>query len=1023
MGVNAPAHPVPQLQGPFEESMLESVNDVVEQETYLDAAERRATLLEKPHYERVCAGRWKQKPGEKYHPLWKIAAQTSFGMHLLAEGMAKSEDEVMKILQSHVDDVDGFLERTTEDFDLALGDVQERLRYLKLPLDHIDVFDRMLEDRTFRASIVDGNEKIEHIVERTSKSIRDALKDVQKGLDATRALGRYLEDLEPQWDRTTAEHEAVFVAMLGNVEGWGRAFLDLHLQGNRLKVILVELSETVSEMMRRAGVISRKSVVSPLTEPPLLFANPIQRRTQIVAPVMASMTNGNSKHYSSRKSRIETTGAEHKPSRSSTQKALPSAPGSHRSSRPAERRHPQEAQKTSDSTPTAGARPKSKNDSQAFSGLIPAGMTDQEDFYARPFSPANSSRVTSPSSTNAPTLGSSRENLVKKKTLTKRTQPIELPADVPQSALLHAPLSKANRESMNLGPKSPGQSDHRMSSKLSNKVLASLLKSPLSNRLSRTPQSVNSGKTNESYTTAFDNPSGHTAEYFSAADVRRAISVDNEAEVPNASSGVVKTVQGLGIESPPLAQRSVAVSPGRSPKPHDAAFTSHPPERRMVGSPLASHPPDIEMVMSPQAKQEPFQNQSAASSDQKASTSAHSRFPSLTASSLGEPGPEIDNSEPFDLAMLVEGNEPAKKTTSSSPSSEHRSGTISPDVMRSNIKDFVDMGVLQDTSASTPVAEIPRPLVAELEGAVIVPNAAAPVPQDQNSFGPAELEAPIQHLCKLPPRSSAIAQARPDEGGMTSATIASQSDFFKMPPPIVGAEADGSAPPELSSKAKGKQSHLSMPLSGHQKPSSTVTENRLTLPSTMLARSIPRKPAKPATSRLTRLQSADILEKLSFTPPGSPIHTRSSSEMSANSAQRLSARISISTHAPHPLAPSQEAPPPPGPGGRPMVSPDYAAAGLFEGERKSKHGSRGSTGNQASWKKFFGAAHHSPLGGTPTSGSSSTSRSYFDAKAGVSQLEGVEERAQGMLDAAGKDVLWFKGMSNDGVWVATTTTT
>lgn len=293
MNVHAPAHPVPQLQGPFEESMLESVNDMADQDVYLDAAERRATLLEKSHYERICAGRWKQKPGEKYHPLWKIAAQTSFGMHLLAEGMAKSEDEVMKILQSHVDDVDGFLERTTEDFDLALSDVQERLRYLRLPLEHVEVFDRMLEDRTFRASIIDGNEKIEHIVDRTSKSIRDAMKDVQKGLDATRALGRYLNDLEPMWDRQTAEHEAVFVAMLGNVEGWGRAFMDLHLQGNRLKVILVELSETVSEMMRRAGIVSRKSIVS--TSIPEL---PYRVLTALLAPNQSCNTCGTTDHKS-----------------------------------------------------------------------------------------------------------------------------------------------------------------------------------------------------------------------------------------------------------------------------------------------------------------------------------------------------------------------------------------------------------------------------------------------------------------------------------------------------------------------------------------------------------------------------------------------------------------------------------------------------------------------------------------------------------------------------------------------------
>ena len=133
----------------------------------------------------VVAGRWKQKPGEKFHPLWKLVAQMSFGLHLLARNMAKSEDEVMKILQAHVDDIDGFLERTSEDFELAQNDMHERLRCLKLPLQHGDVFDRMLEDRAFRASILEGNEKIEHIVSRTKRMLKDALKDVQKGFDAT----------------------------------------------------------------------------------------------------------------------------------------------------------------------------------------------------------------------------------------------------------------------------------------------------------------------------------------------------------------------------------------------------------------------------------------------------------------------------------------------------------------------------------------------------------------------------------------------------------------------------------------------------------------------------------------------------------------------------------------------------------------------------------------------------------------------------------------------------------------------
>ena len=257
----APAHPVPQLQGPFEESLIESVNDLVETVPRGNPMARRTMLLEKPQYERICAGRWKQKRGEKYHPLWKITAQMSFGIHLLAEDVAKSEEEVMKILQTHVDDVDMFLESTSEDFDLAQSDVQERLQYLKLPLEHADVFDRMLEDRAFRATIVEGNEKIEHIVERTSNAMKDALKDVQKGLDATSAFGTYLADVNESWTTRRPEHDAVFVAMVGNVEGWNRAFMDLYTQGTQLGALLVQLAEIVAEMQRRAGVASRKSLV------------------------------------------------------------------------------------------------------------------------------------------------------------------------------------------------------------------------------------------------------------------------------------------------------------------------------------------------------------------------------------------------------------------------------------------------------------------------------------------------------------------------------------------------------------------------------------------------------------------------------------------------------------------------------------------------------------------------------------------------------------------------------------------
>ena len=262
-----PVHPVPTMQGAFEESMNETMNDSDEPEvpdrySKADSVTRRKMLLEQTQYERTVAGRWKQKPGEKFHPLWKLVAQISFGMHLLQQGLAKSDEEVLKILQTHVDEVDGFLERTTEDFDLAQRDINERIRYLKLPLEHGQVFDQMLADRNFRVAIVEGNEKIEHIIDRTAAAMNDALKDVQKGLDATRELAKYMTRVDKQWYDRTEEHDSVYLAMIGNTEGWTRAFLTLQSKGGHLRKALVELGGIVAEMQRRAGAASRKNLAS-----------------------------------------------------------------------------------------------------------------------------------------------------------------------------------------------------------------------------------------------------------------------------------------------------------------------------------------------------------------------------------------------------------------------------------------------------------------------------------------------------------------------------------------------------------------------------------------------------------------------------------------------------------------------------------------------------------------------------------------------------------------------------------------
>ena len=264
IATQTPQHPITTMQGAFEESMLETLNedDDPMPANRKDSVYRRKVLLERPRYERTVAGKWKQRPGERYHPLWKIVAQISFGMHLLHQGLAKSDEEVMKILQNHVDEVDGFLERTTEDFDPAQHDINERIRYLNLPLEHGDVFESMLGDRAFRAAMVEGNIKIEHIIDRTQVALNDSLKDVKKGFDGTRELARYLKKLERTWEARDEEHADVFLSMIGNTEGWSYAFVNLQDKARKLNENLENLRGIISEIQRLVGIASRRDVVS-----------------------------------------------------------------------------------------------------------------------------------------------------------------------------------------------------------------------------------------------------------------------------------------------------------------------------------------------------------------------------------------------------------------------------------------------------------------------------------------------------------------------------------------------------------------------------------------------------------------------------------------------------------------------------------------------------------------------------------------------------------------------------------------
>lgn len=258
-----PVHPIPQLQAPFEESIMET-NEGSETDWVVDinAQSRRRDLLENDDYERLCGRKWRQRTTERYHPFWKLVSQMAFGVHLLAQKTAISEVEVMKILQTHVDELDGFLQRTTEDFLIIHLDVRTRIQYLRLPLANLDVFDAMLEDRNFRLAIVAYNDQIEHAVTRFTLAITDALKDVRKGKEAMGAVWHYFNRLADEGCFESDSLKAFHVAMRDNLEGWITALSKLRRRGATLQKALGKLALSVTEMQRRVGLASRKDLVS-----------------------------------------------------------------------------------------------------------------------------------------------------------------------------------------------------------------------------------------------------------------------------------------------------------------------------------------------------------------------------------------------------------------------------------------------------------------------------------------------------------------------------------------------------------------------------------------------------------------------------------------------------------------------------------------------------------------------------------------------------------------------------------------
>ncbi len=256
-------HPIPCMQGAFEESIMESADPAQFKKANdkLNAHARRQQLLELEDFSKEYSSRWRQKPGAKFHPLWKLIAQISFGVNLLYQRQAKSDGEVVKILQTHVDEVDNFLEDTMADLDLAIKDINERISFLLLALEHSRTFNKMLTDKTFRNAIIDGNDIIERILQRTSRAVSNSLRDINTGMAANAELAKFLERLGPDWTNDVEDLQGVYTAMRANADGWCRCFEDLRVKSDHLTRLMVQLQSIIGEVAKRCGIASRKRTV------------------------------------------------------------------------------------------------------------------------------------------------------------------------------------------------------------------------------------------------------------------------------------------------------------------------------------------------------------------------------------------------------------------------------------------------------------------------------------------------------------------------------------------------------------------------------------------------------------------------------------------------------------------------------------------------------------------------------------------------------------------------------------------
>jgi len=89
--------------------------------------------------------------------------------------------------------------------------------------------------------------------------------DIGKALEATELMSNYLTSIDEDWPGEDNASVEIFHTMQANADGWEEAMAALQMKANGLGVVLVQLETILNEMAKRAGVASRKSIVSVST--------------------------------------------------------------------------------------------------------------------------------------------------------------------------------------------------------------------------------------------------------------------------------------------------------------------------------------------------------------------------------------------------------------------------------------------------------------------------------------------------------------------------------------------------------------------------------------------------------------------------------------------------------------------------------------------------------------------------------------------------------------------------------------